>query len=171
VTLYYRARYYDSQMGRFVREDPAGWPAGVNFYIYVNNSPLNLVDPTGFCAWQVHSRPLSGIPGSGPANLDHYYFYNTQTGRSIGLGPAKPTTTGPVPGAWETNERAGTKEIDVPDWLCDCVDHKVKNPGSPPDYCTFKGKSPKPAQTCMNCLGWATKVLQDCYNQEYPNRH
>ncbi len=45
--MYYRARYYDPQTGRFVSEDPIGFDAGINFYAYVKNSPVNLVDPTG----------------------------------------------------------------------------------------------------------------------------
>jgi RHS repeat-associated protein len=45
---YYRARYYDSQLGRFISEDPIGFSAGdTNLYRYVNNSPTNYTDPTG----------------------------------------------------------------------------------------------------------------------------
>ena len=45
---YYRARYYDPQLGRFISEDPIGFSAGdTNLYRYVNNSPTNWTDPTG----------------------------------------------------------------------------------------------------------------------------
>jgi RHS repeat-associated protein len=44
---YYRARYYDPTIGRFISEDPLGFVEGVNFYAYVNNNPINLNDPTG----------------------------------------------------------------------------------------------------------------------------
>jgi RHS repeat-associated protein len=44
---YYRARYYDPQIGRFVREDPLGFGAGANFYPYVGNEPTIFDDPTG----------------------------------------------------------------------------------------------------------------------------
>lgn len=44
---YYRARYYDAGIGRFVSEDPIGFYAGVNFYTYVLGSPLGFVDPNG----------------------------------------------------------------------------------------------------------------------------
>lgn len=45
---YYRARYYDSQAGRFLSEDPLGFNAKQkNFYPYVSNSPLNFRDPFG----------------------------------------------------------------------------------------------------------------------------
>ncbi len=44
---YYRARYYDLEIGRFISEDPLGFAAGINFYAYVNNNPINFNDPTG----------------------------------------------------------------------------------------------------------------------------
>ena len=44
---YYRARYYDASIGRFVSEDPAGFDGGINFYVYVENNPVNLTDPLG----------------------------------------------------------------------------------------------------------------------------
>jgi RHS repeat-associated protein len=43
---YYRARYYDPEIGRFLNEDPLGFDAGINFYIYVLN-PINFNDPEG----------------------------------------------------------------------------------------------------------------------------
>jgi RHS repeat-associated protein len=45
---YYRARWYDSQVGRFISEDPIGFNGGdINFYVYVVNNPANFRDPTG----------------------------------------------------------------------------------------------------------------------------
>ena len=44
---YYRARYYDSNIGRFVSEDPIGFRGGNNFFAYVENNAVNLVDPSG----------------------------------------------------------------------------------------------------------------------------
>ncbi|HVS89748.1 MAG TPA: RHS repeat-associated core domain-containing protein [Candidatus Acidoferrum sp.] len=166
-SLYFmRARYFDQITGRFISEDPARFPGGINFYTYVENDPVGLVDPFGFCPWQVHSRPLKGLPV-----LPHYYFYNTQTGQSIGLGPAGGisggTVTGsPVPGGWERNEKPGHNEGAVPDGACNCVDQKAKHPGIPPNYCTYQGnKNANPHPPCTNCLGWVLSVLQDCYNQ------
>ena len=46
---YYRARYYDTDVDRFISEDPLGFEAGINFYAYVNNNPVNYNDPTGNC--------------------------------------------------------------------------------------------------------------------------
>jgi RHS repeat-associated protein len=45
---YYRARYYDAAVGRFISEDPIGFIAGdTNLSRYVDNSPTNFVDPSG----------------------------------------------------------------------------------------------------------------------------
>jgi RHS repeat-associated protein len=43
---YYRARYYDSNTGRFLSEDPI-FSGGLNIYLYGNNNPLNFIDPLG----------------------------------------------------------------------------------------------------------------------------
>ncbi len=49
--LYYnRARYYDSQIGRFISEDPLRFFAGPNFFQYVRNNPTDFEDPSGLCA-------------------------------------------------------------------------------------------------------------------------
>jgi RHS repeat-associated protein len=43
-----RARYYDPTIGRFISEDPWGFRSGDgNFYRYVRNGPINLIDPLG----------------------------------------------------------------------------------------------------------------------------
>ncbi|OQW65202.1 MAG: hypothetical protein BVN35_22220 [Proteobacteria bacterium ST_bin11] len=45
--LYYRARYYCTGLDRFISEDPLGFAAGINFYAYVGNNPVNGNDPSG----------------------------------------------------------------------------------------------------------------------------
>lgn len=45
---YYRARFYDAQDGRFVSRDPISFAGGdVNLYGYVENNPINWLDPSG----------------------------------------------------------------------------------------------------------------------------
>ena len=45
---YYRARYYDGEVGRFISEDSIGLRSGSkNFYNYVDNNPITYVDPLG----------------------------------------------------------------------------------------------------------------------------
>ncbi|AEG00386.1 RHS repeat-associated core domain-containing protein [Methylomonas methanica] len=91
---YYRARYYDPVTGRFISVDPLGFDAGINFYVYCLNNPINCSDPSGkspltdTIADQISSGSLlnnaykgfdAGLQlGSGAAQL--------ALGRAIGFG-------------------------------------------------------------------------------------
>lgn len=44
---YFRARYYDPSVGRFLTKDPAGLIDGPNLYAYVGNNPVSQTDPSG----------------------------------------------------------------------------------------------------------------------------
>jgi len=44
---FYRARYYDPTIGRFLSEDPIRFAAGSNFYAYVSNRAIQMTDPMG----------------------------------------------------------------------------------------------------------------------------
>lgn len=62
---YYRARYYDPVVGRFISEDPIGFEAGdANLYRYVGNSPINDTDPTGLYVLDSDPcfNPLANLP-------------------------------------------------------------------------------------------------------------
>jgi uncharacterized protein RhaS with RHS repeats len=48
--LFYRARYYDSRLQRFLSSDSIDFACGdSNLYAYVGNRPTLLTDPEGFC--------------------------------------------------------------------------------------------------------------------------
>ncbi len=87
--MYYRARWYDPQLGRFVSEDPIGFEGGdVNLYAYVENEPLNFGDPRGLERLNYVLRPGTPAPPvrTNPVRLPD--FYSGQL--NIGLGPAVP---------------------------------------------------------------------------------
>ncbi len=47
---YYRARYYSSEIGRFINRDPIGQVDNVNLYSYVGNNPVKFTDPIGLAS-------------------------------------------------------------------------------------------------------------------------
>lgn len=63
---YYRARYYDPRVGRFISEDPVGLRSAANPYQYVEANPTTMIDPMGLkgftwsgqCAAQPPISPL-----------------------------------------------------------------------------------------------------------------
>ncbi|HUU19593.1 MAG TPA: RHS repeat-associated core domain-containing protein [Sedimentisphaerales bacterium] len=63
---YYRARYYNPHIGRFMQTDPVGYGDGINWYLYCGNNPLAFVDPTGLGAAQ------DAIPSPWPGDPVYY---------------------------------------------------------------------------------------------------
>ena len=68
---YYRARYYNPALGRFISEDPAGMSgSGANLYGYVGNSPTSGSDPSGLWSPPAHDAFIRhalagcGVPDS-----------------------------------------------------------------------------------------------------------
>ena len=59
---FYRTRYYDPSIGRFIAEDPIRFDAGTNFYTYAQNNPAKFIDPKGLfpqlqgggAGWEAH---------------------------------------------------------------------------------------------------------------------
>jgi RHS repeat-associated protein len=66
---YYRARFYRPDLGRFVSEDRIGFLGGYNLYRYVEDNPVNFVDPLGLdtCVW-------FGLSASGGLGVGASYF-------------------------------------------------------------------------------------------------
>ena len=51
---YYRARYYNPHLARFLQPDPLGHAGGANPYVYAANNPLSFIDPSGLRTYTVH---------------------------------------------------------------------------------------------------------------------
>ncbi len=56
--FYYRHRIYDPHTGRFTSEDPLGFAADPNRYVYVINSPVNMTDALGMEGEGFDSDPI-----------------------------------------------------------------------------------------------------------------
>jgi RHS repeat-associated protein len=70
---YYRVRYYDPTLGRFLNEDPLGFGGGNDFYRYVDDNPINFEDPlgllqgTGVAPAPIPTPQPGPITGPGPS--------------------------------------------------------------------------------------------------------
>ena len=102
---YYRARYYDPTIGRFMSEDPLKSAVRLNRYKFVNNSPNILTDPSGLleqCTFNGTQQitPLNPLITTTPDSGWHFLF-------SFAEGPVFPFPWPTVTCNWE---RKITKE-------------------------------------------------------------
>ncbi len=115
---YFRARYYEALIGRFLGEDLLRFDSGVSFYSYVGNRPVLLIDPSGLLAeLYCENIPSSrgGFVGSLPlllAGAEHCYIRVQCNGKDETLELYGPPPGGKygVPAANPFNpKRGGTK--------------------------------------------------------------
>lgn len=76
---FYRARFYNPSLQRFISEDPMGFAGGVNGYAYAGNNPIDFVDPLGLdkktpnaCSPPTSKFPKTiGVSAGGTAAANH----------------------------------------------------------------------------------------------------
>jgi RHS repeat-associated protein len=83
---YYRARYYNPQLQRFISEDPAGFYSGVNFYTYALDLPTYWIDPTGL------DVTIKQYPGN---NIWGHIGLNVNDPNTVGFYPVHNTGASP----------------------------------------------------------------------------
>jgi RHS repeat-associated protein len=165
-TYYYRARYYDENVGRFLSEDPIRFWGGIDFYAYTLNNPANWVDPFGLEV-QICQRPLNSKAFS---DYPHTFVYSTNTKTGYGLGP-KPgwdylTPLSKVPGTIERDSPYDPSGKIRPQYQCnavskdkcveDCANRKALDATrKPPSY----------QLGTYQCDTWANDIVRQC-NQE-----
>lgn len=98
--FYMRARYYDPEAGRFISKDPIGFAGGdLNLYAYVQNNPINYIDPLGL--WYIDINlsygSVLGVTGGIMIGKEGVYPYFgggivLAPGFSITWSPSNPTT-------------------------------------------------------------------------------
>jgi RHS repeat-associated protein len=85
---YYRSRYYNPSIGRFIAEDPIGFDAGdANLYRYVGNRPVEFVDPFGLRSNELDALLTIAQPRGSRKN-ETIYYYPESPNYSIALAAA-----------------------------------------------------------------------------------
>jgi RHS repeat-associated protein len=78
---YFRARWYDADLARFISEDPIGLEGGINLYAFAGNNPVNLTDP-----WGLETCELLTFTAS-VGDITHTWYEWKCTGGGDGSNP------------------------------------------------------------------------------------
>ena len=100
--LFFRARYLDPNLGRFIQRDPLGVLGGTNPYLYAASNPVGRADPFGLFVVTLGGA-LSSIVGAGGQYSSGFYWdsqnpfdpgaYETQ-GQGIGADVSASVSAG-----------------------------------------------------------------------------
>lgn len=149
---YYRARWYDSQQGRFISEDPIGLEGGINLYGYVENDPVNAIDPLGQDGIGIdRTRPRRGRRARGAQVPTPPVTPIIDPPPPIQPPPPTATPTPPwTPSGPTTPPSSPTKDCDcetaVPRW---------------PDFYSLSGSIPIPTPWTGSSFGWSGTLTID----------
>ncbi|MFC1770140.1 RHS repeat-associated core domain-containing protein [Nitrospirota bacterium] len=79
--MYFNARYYSPEMGRFISVDPIGFEGGDwNLYRYTGNNPINFTDPLGLDTWSGAASNQSVFAGIFGVSVSYGSITNWSTG-------------------------------------------------------------------------------------------
>jgi RHS repeat-associated protein len=104
--LYFGARWYDPEIGRFITQDPAR--NGLNWFSYCNGNPINLIDPDGRYATLAVAFMYALAIGSSPDSVMDVQMLAMDLGNGDWLGAGLDVVSLMAPGV--TNLR-GLKVI------------------------------------------------------------
>jgi RHS repeat-associated protein len=158
---YYRARYYDPVIGRFLSEDPIDFDgAGLNFYAYVGGNPATLSDPLG----------LGGKSNSGTKIKSNVVYYICCKGGRAGVcnGPLAPASgaTDWASDCMKAHEKQHCDEINggqYPTQASFCTDPANEGKAIPAgsDKCPLECSAYSKEQTCLAPSPSQTQSMKD----------
>ena len=123
---FYRTRYYSSNLQRFMSEDPGGLAAGINFYRFTLDDPLDHTDPTGLWGGVDDAVAAGGgaavgliSQGFGDLMSFHLSSWESYTGSAVGgavggetlLYTLNPFLAGAVGGAASNLTKQGLSHV------------------------------------------------------------
>ena len=122
---FYRARYYDPLLGRFIQKDPIGFKGGdMVLYGYTSNNPLNHVDPNGLAIWICNRKTTFGVG-------NHAYLWNDNNSSCCGRGSASHCREKGPKGGDSCRKVEGSDGKEAQIMLC-CSDIADAGPWIPP---------------------------------------
>jgi RHS repeat-associated protein len=152
-------RYYDAALGRFLTRDPIGFEGGVNLYGYVNNNPLNNVDPLGLDGLKLPNGP-SGLPPEWKPDPTHPHGqrFRHPGGDILDFHPRNPLKSPKTHGGkdhWHHNK--GKKHLypgdEIPDPNGNCEPQPEK-----PEPIPFVPILPRPPVPALRPIPWWLRV-------------
>ncbi len=146
--IFLRNRYYDPEIGRFISKDPLpgrlNRPSTLNSYLYVNNNPVNFIDPLGLEELTVFADFPNdwdwGDFGHGWSELKDKDGSSICRGNYFG---------GPQDDSGRATERTASVKFEISTEQALLVAEILENPG---EYHLLKN----------NCIDMVAKVLDVC---------
>ena len=78
-------RYYDPEIGRYIRIDPIGMAGGINVFTYASNTPMNASDPFGLVGIGAAIATCLATPGCREALIVGTYAGSVAICRALGV--------------------------------------------------------------------------------------
>ena len=85
--MYYKNRYYDTEIGRFLTRDPSYYVDSMNLYQYVKSNPIKFFDPSGekLLTYNCYILGIAGL-AHGICFGDCLYYCNVSSATSFNYG-------------------------------------------------------------------------------------